>query len=651
MRPLKIWILVTILSLGLCVALLACASEAQARGPVQAPFLGGEIWIKPSAGTSLSTLESTLSLPDASLEPGTRLLEWIRVKVPVGREEEYLSKLRAEPHVLDATLNHVAHVLEIPNDERWDDQWNMHVIEAAAAWDIITDTTDVTVAIVDTGVDIGHPDIEANLWTNTGEISGNGLDDDGNGYVDDANGWNFVGQDADVMDRYLTSGHGTHVAGIIGAMGDNGIGVAGLSWNGTIMPVRVLDEQGEGDYADIARGVNYAAENGARIINLSLGGTASSPLLYDAVLRARGRGCLVVAAAGNCADQMSLYDEACNFQINPPFYPAAHAETLAVAATNGLDRWADFSEHHDYVDLSAPGTGICSTCLQGDYCFKQGTSMATPHVAGLAALIWTARPELTNQEVQRVMEGWAADVNSDERPGKDKYLGWGRINAYQAVLNASRGPALTVRSSRQTLQVGATQATVTVTMTNEYGYGPDGTPVTFTTTLGYVFPPTTALTEGTATTTLTAGSLSGVAHLTAECDTISGTMTLHILPGEPHSVAVACNPSRIDADSGTATVVATVSDRFGNAVADGTDVYMATTLGSIYPARVQTYEGRATAHLTGQGQGGIARITADAITAAGWTEAVLHAHVVDLPIIQKLAWQADADTPPAPGLC
>ena len=131
------------------------------------------------------------------------------------------------------------------------------------------------------------------------------------------------------------------------------------------MPVRVLAGT-YGDYAEIARGVIYAADNGAQIINLSLGGTEPSPLLYDALLYARGKGALIIAAAGNCGDDSALNDPDCDYTINPPFYPAAHTETLAVGATDGIDQWVYFSEYHDYVDLAAPGVGIDSTCLQDD---------------------------------------------------------------------------------------------------------------------------------------------------------------------------------------------------------------------------------------------------------------------------------------------
>jgi hypothetical protein len=254
-------------------------------------------------------------------------------------------------------------------------------------------------------------------------------------------------------------------------------------------------------------------------------------MLYDALRYARGKGCLIVAAAGNCGSPGSGSDPDCDYKENPIIYPAAHSETIAIAATDAYDERCDFSEYHNYVDLAAPGSFIYSTYLRGDYEFSPGTSMAAPHVSGVAALIWALRPELSSLEVQLIMESWADDVNAEEYPGKDPYLGWGRINAYQAVLNASRGTTITLTSSHAILVVGPAQAIITATMTTEYGLAPDGTPVTFTTTLGHLSPLMSVLQGGTAITTLTAGSTSGDAEITVEAGGVSGTLNIHIEPG------------------------------------------------------------------------------------------------------------------------
>ena len=521
-------LLIITLALTLSIGILANTTLAQAQNLPQTPYLPGEIWIKPSPGISLLETSLLLEGSDVSIEPGIPQLGWVRMMVPVGQEVDHLNKMLAHPSIQNATLNHMAHLLEEPNDPNWPQQWNMRIIKADKAWDIITSTvSSVIIAVVDTGVDIAHPDLQANIWTNPDEIPDNDLDDDGNGLIDDVHGWNFAHENNEVVD---THGHGTHVAGIAAAATNNATGVAGVSWSGTIMPVRVFIGR-EGTYADIAQGVTYAADNGAKIINLSLGGTDPDPLLYDALLHARGKGCLIVAAAGNCGSPGSIKDPDCDYTENPVIYPAAHSETLAVAATDAYDERCDFSEYHNYVDLAAPGVGITSTCPLNWYCEMRGTSMATPHVSGVAALIWALRPELSSLEVQLIMESWADDVNAEEYPGKDPYLGWGRINAYQAVLNASRGTTITLASSHAILVLGPAQAIITATMTTEYGIAPDGTPVTFTTTLGHLSPLISVLQDGKATTTLTAGSTSGDAEIIAEAEGISSTLSIYIKPG------------------------------------------------------------------------------------------------------------------------
>ena len=625
----------TMLAMGIVVGI----GKAQTRIVPHTSFLPGEVWIKPVPGAALQELDGVLDSPDVTIEPGIPQLGWTRIRVPMGQEKEYLARMLTHPSVQEAGLNYLARVLEVPNDPAWALQWNMQIVEADKAWGVITSTASIIIAVVDTGVDITHSDLQANIWTNEDEIPNNGIDDDGNGKIDDVHGWHFytdgmgfAREDNEVED---THGHGTHVAGIAAAATNNAIGVAGVSWSGPIMPVRVLDRDGSGEYADVARGLVYAADNGARIINLSLGGTDPSPLLYDALLYARGKGCLIVAAAGNCGGPDSTSREDCDYRYNPFFYPAVYPETVAVAATDGIDQRADFSEHHDYVDLAAPGTGIYSTCRLDYHCYMQGTSSSTPHVSGLAALIWALRPELSKQEVQWIMESWAEDVNSGEYPGKDPYLGWGRINAYQAVLHASQGTTITLESSHPILTVGPAQAVITAAMTTEYGSAPDGTAIAFVTTLGYLSPLTTVLEDGIVTTTLTAGSTSGDAEITAEAGGVSRTLSISIEPGEPDDVMVTCDPTWISADYGTSAVTAMIADRFGNAVRDGTPVAVATTLGSVFPPTGLTFQGTVSALLTAKGNAGRARVTAAASSATGWTEVLIYAYLVPLPIIHR----------------
>jgi subtilisin family serine protease len=248
---------------------------------------------------------------------------------------------------------------------------------------------DVTVAIIDSGIDLGHPDLAPNLWTNPGETPGNGVDDDGNGFIDDVHGYDFVENDGTPQDA---NGHGTHVAGIAGARGGNGIGGAGVAWQARLMAIRVLDGQARGTTAAVAAGIRYAVDNGALVVNLSLAGPTSTPDLQDAVRYAQARGVLIVVAVGN--DGIDL--------TTSPTYPAAYGEdnVLGIAATT---RDGDLSSVSDYgpgADVAAPGEQILSTALGGGYEWRTGTSMAAPEAAGALVLLAAARPDLDGNRLR-----------------------------------------------------------------------------------------------------------------------------------------------------------------------------------------------------------------------------------------------------------
>lgn len=264
--------------------------------------------------------------------------------------------------------------------------WNLDAISAPEVWAQGYTGQNIVVAVLDTGVDYLHPDLDANIWKNSGEIAGNGIDDDANGFIDDAFGWDFMGNDNNPMDL---NGHGTHVAGTIAAE-NNGFGVTGVAYNATIMPVQVLGADGSGSYSAVAAGVQYATDNGADIINLSLGG-GSSPELTAAIQYAQSQGVVVVMAAGNEGSTQ-------------PEFPANLASQfgIAVGAVNRTNQLANFSNDAgifpvDYV--VAPGVNIFSTVPGNGYASYNGTSMATPHVAGITALMLSANSILSPQQV------------------------------------------------------------------------------------------------------------------------------------------------------------------------------------------------------------------------------------------------------------
>jgi subtilisin family serine protease len=371
-------------------------------------------------------------LLDRQSQLQSRLLEQVPrlgiavLQVPDGEERWWVAQLNRRPEVAYAELNYRVHALEVPDDQEWAQQWALPQISAPQAWDI-AHCDGTLVAVLDSGAYLAHPDLDEVWWRNPGEEPGNGVDDDGNGKIDDVHGWHFFQectndqceprQDAVVDDD---NGHGTHVAGIIAAETDNGIGVAGASWGAQVMVVKVLDASGDGYYSDVAAGIRYAADNGARVINLSFGGDESSQLLQDAVDYAHQQGALLVAAAGNDGREVD--------------YPGACRHVVAVAGTDSSDSRLSLSSHGPEVDLAAPGESIVSTWVEPSlYWSRRGTSMAAPHVSAAAALLWSWEPGLGAGEVQQRLETGADDVNADGYSGWDPYLGWGRLNMHRAL--------------------------------------------------------------------------------------------------------------------------------------------------------------------------------------------------------------------------
>jgi thermitase len=276
-------------------------------------------------------------------------------------------------------------------------------IQAPAAWDYTTGSQSVIIAIVDTGLTLNHP-----------EFAGRVLP-----------GYDFVNNDADPSDDH---GHGTHVAGIAAAGVNNGIGMAGICGGCSVLPVKVLNHENSGSWAGVAAGVIYAADHGARIINLSLGGSGNSATMEQAVQYAQSKGVLIVAAAGNG-------------RTDRPFYPAAYAGVLAVSATRRDDtRWS-LSNYGSYIDVAAPGHSVYSAYhdlgnTYGGYTFMSGTSMASPHVAGLAGLLLSQDPSRTAADLERLITTTADDLGE---PGWDPYFGYGRINALAALQAGAAG--------------------------------------------------------------------------------------------------------------------------------------------------------------------------------------------------------------------
>ncbi|OQW91800.1 MAG: hypothetical protein BWK78_03535 [Thiotrichaceae bacterium IS1] len=348
-----------------------------------------------------------------------------------------IEQYQSDPRIEYIEPNYRVRTLGVPNDANFTKLWGMHNegqtggkvdadIDALEAWDISTGG-EVVVAVIDTGVDYNHPDLTANMWVNTKEIASNGVDDDKNGYIDDVYGYDFANKDGDPMDDV---DHGTHCSGTIAGVGNNGIGVTGVNWQAKIMALKFLGAGG-GSTADAIKAVDYAVKIGAKISSNSWGCTnCYSQALYDTIKAADAQGHLFIAAAGNSGE---------NNDGSRKGYPASYnlPNIIAVAATDHADNLASFSNYgKTAVDLGAPGVDIYSTIPGNSYASFNGTSMATPHVSGVAALLKAHKPAMTHSELkERILS------TVDLIPSLDgKTVTGGRLNAHKAVNYGDQPP-------------------------------------------------------------------------------------------------------------------------------------------------------------------------------------------------------------------
>lgn len=310
-----------------------------------------------------------------------------------------------------------------PNDPHYNQLWGLDKIDAPEAWQKHQTNAKTIVAVIDTGVDYDHPDLRNNIWTNPGEIAGNGIDDDGNGYVDDVHGYDFANNDGDPDDD---NGHGTHVAGTIAATGNNGIGVIGVAPNTEIIAVKFLNRSGSGSLFNAVKAINYVVDLkrnhgvNVQITNNSWGGISFYKPLFNAIAAAQD--ILFVAAAGNNGTNNDIL----------PFYPASYNldNLISVAATTPSDGKASFSNFGaQSVDLGAPGTSILSTRPGGEYRSLSGTSMASPHVAGVASLLLSQDPDLTIAQVKQIILDSVDPISALQ----GKTVSGGRLNANNAL--------------------------------------------------------------------------------------------------------------------------------------------------------------------------------------------------------------------------
>jgi subtilisin family serine protease len=383
--------------------------------------------------------------------------------------EDAVAQASADPRVEYAEPDYLLYTDSVPNDSRFDEQWGLFNdgvfgksgadIAATRAWDFTTGSESIVVAVIDTGVDLSHPDLAPNAWVNPFEIAGDGVDNDNNGYVDDINGWDFANDRAAVFEDPGTDFHGTHVAGTIGAEGNNGFGTAGVAWRVKIMSLKFLSGR-SGSSSNAVKAIKYATDLKQRgqnvcVINASWSGSGGSDSLFNAIKKAGEAGIVFVCAAGNGGDDNRGDD----LDVTPA-YPAAWSEQLgSVISVTALDRADEFSSiFYNYsftkVDVGAPGVNVLSTYPGGSYVTSSGTSMATPHVSGIAALLFSYEPQLTPAQVKERIVRTAEPT----RALASIVASSGRANAFNAVTNTvptvSTRPAIrAIRTNKKVLTI------------------------------------------------------------------------------------------------------------------------------------------------------------------------------------------------------
>jgi len=458
-RPARRLLLAAALASAL-VAVAVASAAGGASGHSGKRAEAGSILVGFRAGVSAPAQADVLA--DAGAKATKRFvpIRGALVSVSPGTTAQTIRALNRDPRVAYAEPNFILHAADVlPNDPFFPRLWGLHNtgqtvnftagtpdadIDAPEAWSVSTGSADVVVAVIDTGVNTAHPDLAPNIWLNAGEdctgCRTNGVDDDGNGYVDDWRGWDFANGDNDPTDD---NGHGTHVAGTVAATGNNGLGVAGVTWSSRIMPLKFLGADGSGTTDDAISAILYAREKGVPILNNSWGGGEVSEALRDAIEQTDASGELFVAAAGNDFTNTDF----------EPFYPANYdlPNVLVVGASDQFDRKAWFSNYGTRtVDLSAPGTNVYSTWTSATYRFADGTSMATPQVSGAAALARAVFPDASGVGLKALLlrdVDPIAALNAASRTG-------GRLNV-DHVATCSGSPQAWIDSPANGTELGA----------------------------------------------------------------------------------------------------------------------------------------------------------------------------------------------------
>lgn len=447
------------------------STPVEAKGPAQHEFVKDSLIVVYKDNATKSERASAQRLVRGSMRDNnadgvddrfSNLLEGklARLSLRPGADiEQAIKIISRHPAVKYAEPNYVIKAIGTPDDPDFVSLWGMNNtgqnggtndadIDAVEAWDVTTGDSSVVIGVIDTGVDYNHPDLQGNMWTNPNEISGNGIDDDGNGVIDDIHGFSAVDNDGDPMDG---NGHGTHVSGTIGAKGNNGVGVVGVNWDVSIVGCQFLDAAGYGSTEGAIACIDYMTDlrvnHGVNIkaTNNSWGGGGFSQALKDAIDSAGEEGILFIAAAGNDALDNDV----------TPHYPSSYDSevVLSIASTDRNDNMSDFSQWGlTSVDMGAPGSAILSTIPGNSYGTYSGTSMATPHVTGAAALVWSINPDLSPVEMKQLLMD-SGDVNASLT---GKTVAGTRLNVANALDMADPDPSyrFSVSPMAQTVEAG-----------------------------------------------------------------------------------------------------------------------------------------------------------------------------------------------------
>ncbi len=406
----------------------AAPSEISTSTVTPAPLLGGnyvsdEVLVRFKNSATEEMVTECLRQINGKIKSTIEEIRVAVIQIEAINVSNAVATLSTCPAVRYVEPNYLAYMADtIPTDSSWGLQYGLVNIRAPQGWDTATGSSSITIAIVDTGVDLGHADLSPKIVP----------------------GYDFVNNDATAQDDH---GHGTHVAGIAAAVTNNAAGVAGTSWGARIMPVKVLNAGGGGTFADVAAGITWATDNGAQIINLSVGGPTSSIVLQNAINYAAGQGVLIIAASGNTGSNLVLY-------------PAAYPNVIAVGATDSLNNIAGFSNYGAEMDLVAPGVSIFSTS-PGGYAYRNGTSMSTAFVSGFAAIL-RGIPGNSAASVRSIMESTALDLGAS---GWDSFYGNGLIQMDAAILAAQPNPQNQVRPTARIFGPGGFAFTSTFTPT------------------------------------------------------------------------------------------------------------------------------------------------------------------------------------------